>query len=306
MLVLERQDAKLYLIGVIVQDKSIDINTALKKMEGTHERAIVNHELFDMGFSLEGVDSMYEEVKRKANDSYYSTDDLAEVLSIKFNSLPAGIQERFPETTVKDNLNIKELGKRLKNDILYFGNKSDNEDKALKFLQETKDTEFTVCSQLYFRKDQCGEFNGTPDAILKKKGRVVAVAEFKDYEGPSLNLTQLSTEEKKILSNLKGQGRKQLLFYMKICQVNSGFLVLTCKECTPEVDELQMDDTIFTKLTEKKMVNYNIFKRILKEDSKFLEEVYNQVIMKERERGKTIMPVSEYDQERERMNRNVQ
>lgn len=277
LLSLSRENAKLYMIGLIVQDKCFDMAESLHSFEQKHEQALVDKEIFgSVNLSRESIDSIYAEVKMRANNGSYSTKDMAEVVSIKLNSLSAGIQERFSEKDVNDNLDIAGLGKRLKQDILNFGNKSKSETKALEYLKDHTKQEFELNKNLFFRDSTQWELNGTPDAIYKEDGVIIAVAEFKEYGG--FNLPGASSDEKRAINALKSQGRKQLLLYMKICQAEVGYLVLTCQtDGLKEIERIDFDTQKFDKMISNKIHNHTKFRSAHLADPTFLQNIEGEL-----------------------------
>lgn len=277
LLCLSRQDAKLHLIGLVIQDKHANLAEALHGFENKHDKAVIEKELFDTAdFSRESVDSIYAEVKRKANSNFYCTKNMAEVVSIKLHSLSAGIQERFSEKEVKSTPDIGELGKRLKQDILNFGSKSKSEAKALQYLKDHTKQDFKFNEDLFFRDSPQGELNGTPDAIYKENGVIISVAEFKEHGGVSL--PGATADEKRTINGLKNQGRKQLLLYMKICQVEVGYLVLTCKtDGLKEIETVRLDNENFSKMITNKIHNHKSFRSASLSDPKFLQNIHDEL-----------------------------
>lgn len=194
--------------------------------------------------------------------------------------MSAGIQDRFPEKSLKDRTDFSELGKRVVNDVVYFGHKSGEEERALNFLREKTELDFKLNSMLNYRNDVLGEFNGTPDAVLKEGDQITSVAEFKHSIGLSTDLSQLSGRDLKTFQDLERQAKKQLLINMKICCVSKGYLVLTCSTSNHRVEIIHMNDSLIADITVNKMSNFNIFRKALTNDSKSYINMVSALVAK--------------------------
>jgi len=157
-----RDEARFYLIGILVEDKEPKLGIARKKIEETKEVLKNSDQLFDNALSYESMESIFNNVKSKTMNKFYLTENYSEVISIKANSLPAGLQDRFSvkKVTAYSTDQKAYLGKRLEKDIVNFGYKNAHESVALEKLNAQTNQKFTLNSKLAFTNYKNEAING--------------------------------------------------------------------------------------------------------------------------------------------------
>lgn len=243
LLQLSRQDAKLHLIGLVIQDKHVNIAEAHEQT--TFESFLSKGAGFDDIFSETPIGTPTKRLFRKERSSspadlkvetidhlkdfrkttkshfgkmnqsgLYEAKSASEQRIIRAHSFSSGIADRFPLTS--QNYNAQDGANRILKSVHYLPKESsESEQNCLAALNELlkKGSKF-VMNTTTFLKDG---ISGTPDAVQIKNGVVVGVAEFKCVSKASATSTYRVAES---------HGRLQVQLYAQLFSLNEGYLLI--------------------------------------------------------------------------------